>query len=290
MSQNPNTSKDFVCWHCGNVVESRESVRLRWNPKQRRQRKAEEWHGKGAGSLEQGEQAAVAEPQPQPALASSLDLASSQTLVRSPHLEPEGWLKWTHDTGAAISAFPLDGKSGTETQANEWSYKTASGELISDRGGVREWGTSEYGYGVTFQGRKADVHKALISASKVHSKGRVAVVDSNGGYIIFYNSTLARKSQQLVQKEVSKEFGATRLYLENGTPKSSRTFAHEAIKNCVQCMQNNSRGPSAPSMASVGKAHSCPLAHWPETKLPLSDRGSATQCCCGRTWADQAGS
>ena len=32
--------------------------------------------GKGAGSLEQGEQAAVAEPQPQPALASSLDLAS----------------------------------------------------------------------------------------------------------------------------------------------------------------------------------------------------------------------
>ena len=51
--------------------------------------------GKGAGSLEQGEQAAVVEPQPQPALASSLDLASIEILVRSPHLDLEGWLKWT---------------------------------------------------------------------------------------------------------------------------------------------------------------------------------------------------
>ena len=45
--------------------------------------------GKGARSLEQG-QAAVSEPQPQPALASSLDLASMETLVRSPHLDQEG--------------------------------------------------------------------------------------------------------------------------------------------------------------------------------------------------------
>ena len=55
----------------------------------------------------------------QPAVvdASSPDLASIEALVRSPHLDNEGWLRWTYDTGAVISAFPLDAKIGTETQA-----------------------------------------------------------------------------------------------------------------------------------------------------------------------------
>ena len=89
------------------------------------------------GSLEQGEQAAMVEPQPQPALASSQDLASIETPVRSPDQDHEGWLRWTYGTGAAISAFPLDARIGTETQAKDCSYKTATGELISDRGGLR---------------------------------------------------------------------------------------------------------------------------------------------------------
>ena len=80
----------------------------------------------GAGSLEQGERAAVVEPQAQLALVGSIDLASIATPLRSPHL------RWTYDTGAAISAFPLDARFGTETQANDCSYKTASGELWSD--------------------------------------------------------------------------------------------------------------------------------------------------------------
>ena len=63
-------------------------------------------------------------------------------------------------------------------------------------------GTTEYGFEVAFQGRKADVHTTLISASNVHSNGHVAVVDSDGGYIILYNSTFVRQIQQLVQKEI----------------------------------------------------------------------------------------
>ena len=70
---------------------------------------------KEANSLEQGEQAAVVEPQAEPALASSLDLASIETPVRSPHPDHEGWLRWTYDAGAAIAAFPLDARTGTET-------------------------------------------------------------------------------------------------------------------------------------------------------------------------------
>ena len=56
---------------------------------------------------------------PQPALASSLDLASIETLVRSPHLDHEGWLRWTYDTGAAISAFSLDARIGQKEIVNE---------------------------------------------------------------------------------------------------------------------------------------------------------------------------
>ena len=93
---------------------------------------------KGAASLEQGDQAAVLEPQPQPALASSQDLASFETLGRSPHLDPKGWSRWTYDTGAAILAFPRDATMFIEREASECSYKTASGQ-----------GTTEYGYGVT---------------------------------------------------------------------------------------------------------------------------------------------
>ena len=76
---------------------------------------------KGAGSLEQGEQAAVVEPQPQPILASPLDLASFEKPAFSPHMDSESWLRWAYDTGAAIS---LDARIGTETQANDCSNKT----------------------------------------------------------------------------------------------------------------------------------------------------------------------
>ena len=86
------------------------------------------------------------------ALSSALDSTSFETLVRSPHLDHEGWLRWTYDTGAAISAFPLYAQIGTET----------SGKLISHHVGLRVQGTIEYGYGVTFEGRKTDVHKTLL--------------------------------------------------------------------------------------------------------------------------------
>ena len=168
---------------------------------------------------------------------------SIETAVRSPDLRSKGWLKWTCDTGAAISAFPLDARIGTEL-------------LTSDRGGMRVQGTTEYGYGATFQGGKADVHKTLTSVSKVHSKDRVAVVDSNGCYIILFNSTLARKIQQLVQKEIVKELGAIHLFLVSDTyieyTKTSSTGVHEAIKNCARCIRNNSRG--AFGTLEVGKS------------------------------------
>ena len=139
--QNPNPSKDALSWHCGKKRHLSTECWLNPKnqsgsggiPKKEGKGRQKNGTGKGAGSLEQGEQAAVGEPGPQPARASSLGLASFETLVKSPHLDPEGWLRWTYDSGAAISVLPLDAKIGMETHANECSCRTASGELISDR-------------------------------------------------------------------------------------------------------------------------------------------------------------
>ena len=63
---------------------------------------------------------------------------------------------------------------------------------------------------MTFQGRKTDVHKTLISASKAHSNGHLANVDSNGGFLIPYNSAFARKIYQFVHNVMVNEPGAIR--------------------------------------------------------------------------------
>ena len=103
-----------------------------------------------------------------------------------------------------------------------------------------------------FRGRKADVHKTLVSASKVHSEGHVAVVDSNGGYIILDISALARKIQPFVQNEIVNEPGAERLYPENGTcigytkiqQNATRTRSDEEL--CSMPAKQQSDGPLAP--------------------------------------------
>ena len=284
-NQNHNASKDVVCWHCDKKGQL--STECWSNPKNQSgsggipnkegKEKPKKVKGKGAGSLEHGERAAAVEPQPHAALARSLDFTSTETLVRPPHRGPEGWLTWTHDTGASTSAFPLDARIGTDTQANECSYKTASGELISDR--VRVQGTTEYGYGMTDQGRKADFHKTQISASKVHSEGHVAVAASNVGYIIVHHSTLSRKIQQLVTREIVNEPGAIRLYPENDTHITHTQIQQDVRARsdqqvCSMHAKQQSRGirhsqREVSPTANVGKVHSCLLAQSPETKLQI---------------------
>ena len=108
--------------------------------------------------------------------------ATSSHELSAPHLasfeKPGGNSTWTYDTGAAVSAIPRDANIGTETEATECSYKTASGDFIPDNGGLCVQGTTEHGYRVTFRGGKSDVHKTLISASEVHNKGHVAASSS----------------------------------------------------------------------------------------------------------------
>ena len=126
-------------------------------------------------------------------------------------------MRWTYDAGAAITAFPLDARMGTETEPNEASYKTASGELIPDRGGLRVQGVSESVRSVVLDGRKADVHKPLVSAGAIAQKGHVAVLGDLGGYIVPRGSPLARKIRELVHREAPREAATIQLYQEKGT-------------------------------------------------------------------------
>ena len=97
-NQHPNSSKDVVCLHGGK--KGYVSTEFWSNPKNQSgsggtqnkggKGKPKNVTGKGAGSLEQGQQAAVVDPQPQPAPASSLDLASIETPVGLPHLDHKG--------------------------------------------------------------------------------------------------------------------------------------------------------------------------------------------------------
>ena len=97
-SHNPNPNAEVVCWHCGEIrhlsteccSNSKNHSGSGGGQHKEGTVKPKGATGKGAGSLEQGCGA-----QSQPALASSLDLASSETPVRSPRLDPEGCLRWT---------------------------------------------------------------------------------------------------------------------------------------------------------------------------------------------------
>ena len=76
-------------------------------------------------------------------------------------------------------------------------------------------------------------------------------MDSNGGYIIPHNSTLARKIQQFVQIEIVNELGAVHLYLENGTyigyAKNPATRANTKQSRAVfDACETTVGGPSAP--------------------------------------------
>ena len=107
-------------------------------------------------------------------------------------IDDDGWLRFTYDTGAAVTAFPSDFGLGTRTPASDATYKTASGEIIEDAGGLKLEGRAEGGRAIRLTGRLADVHKVLVAASAVHKQGHTTVLYQGGGAIIPGGSRLAR--------------------------------------------------------------------------------------------------
>eukprot|EP00971_Amphidinium_carterae_P220005 4367367-Amphidinium_carterae.3 len=96
------------------------------------------------------------------------------------------------------------------------SFRTASGEIIEDGGAVRIRGYLESGSSCTMNARKADVHKPLVSASKMLKKGMVAILDEHGGVIMQKSSDRGWRAMDLLSRAAAKEEQSVKLHAESG--------------------------------------------------------------------------
>ena len=136
-------------------------------------------------------------------------------------VDKSGWVKVTAnlDTGAAVTAIPTELRSllGMESgDPNGINYKTASGELIADEGGGTIRGLTEEGYGRKVDGRFVNVHRLLVSGSKVTARNLV-VMDGEQGDIISKNGPIAQGLRKALKRKFPKDNQNTaKMYVRKG--------------------------------------------------------------------------
>jgi hypothetical protein len=97
------------------------------------------------------------------------------------------WMILNLDTGAARTVFPEDyGERvvGDKYDEETMTFRTATGELVPSKGGMRYFGKDEYGEGVNVRGTLAPVHKPLMSAGQLTEKGNDVYLFEDKGYIL----------------------------------------------------------------------------------------------------------
>eukprot|EP00974_Lingulodinium_polyedra_P081876 7927191-Lingulodinium_polyedra.AAC.1 len=83
------------------------------------------------------------------------------------------WDRFNLDTGAAVTVFP-EGQAGLVRRgkaAGDRSYRTASGEVVTDKGEGAIEARGEDDLLRRLRGRLAPVHKPLVAASAVCQQG-----------------------------------------------------------------------------------------------------------------------
>ena len=129
----------------------------------------------------------------------------------------ENWLKCNFDTGAADTALPRS-ELGPDAVPTETAFRTATGEIVKGYGQGTLSGEDEHGRLKRLTGEFADVHKVLVSASAVHGKGHLTVLEQGGGYIIGENTPAGIELKE-AYKKICKKHGTKEmipLYEENG--------------------------------------------------------------------------
>ena len=137
----------------------------------------------------------------------------------------EGWTKLVvnFDTGAAITAVPKEledkGLLKSDKDTMSRSYKTASGELLEDEGGVVVQGYDSKGYGRSVEGRLVNVHRMLASGSAVTKKNTV-LLSGNQGWIVPKDGKIAKglkaSFQDLLKRHPEEAKQLTQLYEHKG--------------------------------------------------------------------------
>eukprot|EP00435_Cladocopium_sp_Y103_P034158 s1161_g8.t1 len=192
-SQSPSKKKEVKfegkCHNCGKVGHRKSECYSKGKGKGGGQPKG---NGKNASSVEQPE------PEQKPENASGLDLCmleeiksedptsrhsdGSQSPVSSVCSVDPPWIKCNLDSGASITVFPKS--LFPEKDPSGVRLKTASGEMINGYGDGVIYGKDSNGLMRKLNVQIADVHKILVSASKLHEKGYCTWLGPGGGEII----------------------------------------------------------------------------------------------------------
>ena len=125
----------------------------------------------------------------------------------------EIWQRFTLDSGAAITTFPLDFPGERVEQKSSQSYRTASGEVIPDEGAVVAAGVGEDGVQRRVRGRLARIHKPLVAAGAVCDRGHFVWLTADGGVMLQASDPIVQRVAQELNKERP---GRTWLYRERG--------------------------------------------------------------------------
>ena len=139
----------------------------------------------------------------------SFDLGSFDGVLDLAVFDGQGqWIKMNYDTGAAQTAFPraiASEFSEKPVVGNGQCYRSATGELIEDEGGLKVTAETERGDMARVSGRVASVHKPLVSAAKSAGFGQNGWITKHGGWLIPDNSAISHKIKKLLDKEAAKQ-------------------------------------------------------------------------------------
>ena len=137
----------------------------------------------------------------------------------------DGWTKLVvnFDTGAAVTAVPKtladQGLVQSDGNMDTRCYKTASGEILEDGGGVVVKGLSEEGFKRSLNGRLVGVHRMLASGTAV-AKNNLVVLDGKQGWIIPRKGKIAEGMKEafdkLVMRHPQEAEKMTQLYEQKG--------------------------------------------------------------------------
>ena len=105
----------------------------------------------------------------------------------------------TFDTGAAVTTVPEKMAEFIREDGSEQRYRTASGELITDKGSTCLLGQDERYNNKVIRGRVTEVRKTLASGSAV-CKSNMVMLNESGGEIIPKNSNIAKHLERELEK------------------------------------------------------------------------------------------
>ena len=130
--------------------------------------------------------------------------------------QPGDWIRCNYGSGASVNTFPLS-FAPRDMPGNGSVYKTATGELIPDRGSVRVRGETDTEWPIQLTGRVSGVHKVLVSGAKLAEAGLCSWLDHGGGWLVHKKSKEAKAITQMLEQAAWKEEAPMhQLYEENG--------------------------------------------------------------------------